>query len=116
MHATSLRAAVLAALATLALAGCERDAGDRTVGQKLDHAIDRTQQKLAEAGEKTQAALDKAGESVVNAGDKIAQKTEEAAVAGKDATGSGAGADGVVQTRKAVTDAGITRPRQNDQL
>jgi hyperosmotically inducible protein len=127
MHATSLRAAVLAALATLALAGCERDAGDRTVGQKLDHAIDRTQQKLAEAGdktqqklaeagEKTQAALDKAGESVVNAGDKIAQKTEDAAVAVKDATVSGPVANGVVQTGKAVTDAAITASIKTDLL
>ena len=114
MHATSLRAAVLAALATLALAGCDRDAGDRTVGQKLDHAIDRTQQKLAEAGDKTQAALSNAGESIVNAGDKIAQKTGEAAVAVQDATVPVA--DGVVQTGKAMTDAAITASIKTDLL
>ena len=127
MHATSLRAAVCAALATLALSGCERDAGDRTVGQKLDNAIDRTQQKLAEAGEKTQqklaeagdktqVALANAGEKIVNAGDKIAQKTGEAAVAVQDATVSGPVASGVVETGKAVSDAAITASIKTDLL
>ncbi len=127
MHATSLRAAVLAALATLALAGCDRDAGDRTVGQKLDNAIDRTQQKLAEAGEKTeqklaeagdkaQVALANVGESLLNAGDGIAQKTDAAAVAVKEATVSGRVANGVVETGKAVSDAAITASIKTDFL
>src|SRR5258708_6080848 len=116
MQATSLRAAVLATLAILALAGCDRDAGDRTVGQKLDHAIDRTQQKLAEAGDKTQAALTDAGESIAKAGDKIAQKTGEAAVAVQEATVSGPVVDGMAQTGKAMTDAAITASIKTDFL
>jgi len=45
MNADILRVALAAALASLALAGCQREAGEPTVGQKLDNAIDRTQQK-----------------------------------------------------------------------
>ena len=125
MHAISLRAAVIAALATLALAGCEREAGDRTVGQKLDNAIDRTQQKIAaagektqqkivEAGDKTQEALANAGEKIANAGDKIAQKTGEAAVAVQEATAPVS--SGVAESGKAVSDAAITASIKTDLL
>ena len=47
MNATSLRAALLAAAAALLLCGCQREPGEATVGQKLDNAIDSTQQNLA---------------------------------------------------------------------
>jgi len=125
MHATSLRAAVIAALATLALAGCQRDGGGPTVGQKLDNAIDRTQQKLAEAGDKTQqkiieagdktqVAIANAGEKIANAGDKIVQKTGEAAVAVQEATAPVA--TGVVESGKAVNDAAITASIKTDLL
>ena len=126
MHATSLRAVLAAALATLALAGCNRDAGDRTVGQKLDNAIDRTQQKLAaagekttqtlaEAGDKTQAALSTAGEKLANAGDKIAQKTGEAVVAVQETTVPAVAA-GVSDAGKAMSDAAITASIKTDFL
>lgn len=108
MHATSLRAAVVAALATLALAGCDREAGDRTVGQKLDNAIDRTQQKLAEAGEKTQQKL-------ANAGDKIARKTGEAVVAVQAATAPVV-ASAAAETGKVMSDAAITASIKTDLL
>ena len=125
MHATSLRAAVAVALATLALAGCEREAGDRTVGQKLDNAIDRTQQKIAaagdktqqkivEAGDKTQAVIADTGERMANVGEKIVQKTGEAAVAVQEATAPVA--QGVVATGKAVSDAAITASIKTDLL
>ena len=125
MHATSLRAAVAAALATLALAGCEREAGDRTVGQKLDNAIDRTQQKIAEAGDKTQqkiveaadktqAVIANAGEKIANAGDKVLQKTGEAAIAVQEVTAPVA--EGVVASGKAVSDAAITASIKTDLL
>jgi osmotically-inducible protein OsmY len=63
---STLRAAVIAALAALALAACDRDAtntADRngaTVGQKLDRAIDKTGRKLDEAGDKIAAATERA--------------------------------------------------------
>lgn len=57
MRTNSLRVAVIAALAALSLAACDRTDG-RTVGQKLDSAVDKTQQKLDAAGEKIAAATD----------------------------------------------------------
>jgi osmotically-inducible protein OsmY len=124
MHATSLRAAVIAVLATLALAGCQRE--NPTVGQKLDNAIDRTQQKINEAGEKTQQKLveagDKtqvvianAGEKIANAGDKIVQKTGDAAVAVQERAVEPV-ARGVVESGKAVNDAAITASIKTDLL
>jgi hyperosmotically inducible periplasmic protein len=119
MKATSLRTAVIAALATFALAACDRDAGDRTVGQKIDHAIDRTQQKLAEAGEKTQQKLAEAGEktqqALSQAGDKIAQETGKAVVATQEATVTTA-SNGATETGKVMTDAAITASIKTDLL
>jgi hypothetical protein len=72
---STLGAAVVAALAVLCLAGCDRDtanSADRngaTVGQKLDSAIDRTQQKLAEVGQKTEDRLDAVGQKIAAASD-----------------------------------------------
>ena len=126
MHANSVRAALIAALAALALAGCEREAGERTVGQRLDNAIDRTQQKLAaagektqqklaEAGDKTQSALANAGDKIADAGDKIAQKTGEAAVRAQEATVSTV-AGGASDAGKAMSDAAITASIKTDFL
>jgi osmotically-inducible protein OsmY len=108
MNAKILRAAVLAALASLALGGCNREPGDSTVGQKLDNAIDRTQQKLASAGQTTSQAVAEAGEktsqklsevgdktqaAVANAADKVAEKTGQAVTAVQEASVSPAVAD-----------------------
>ena len=108
MKATSLRAAVIAALATFALAACDRDAGDRTVGQKIDHAIDKTQQKLAEAGEKTQQTLSQAG-------DRIAQETGKAAVAVQEATVTTASTV-AAEPGKVMADTAITASIKTDFL
>lgn len=119
MHATSLRAALIAALATLALAGCHREAGDQTVGQKIDNALDRTQQKLAEAGEKTQEKLAAAGEktqiALSQAGDKIAEETGKAAVAVQEATVKTTNG-GATETGKAMSDTAITASIKTDFL
>jgi hyperosmotically inducible protein len=119
MHATSLRAAAIAALATLALAACDREPGDRTVGQKLDNAIDRTQQKLAEAGDKTSQKLAEAGDktqlALANAADKVAQKTGEA-VATVNETAVAPVAESAAATGKAMTDAAITASIKTDFL
>jgi hyperosmotically inducible periplasmic protein len=109
MNATSLRVTLLAtaAAAALLLSACQREAGDATVGQKLDKAIDRTQEKLAEAGDKTQVA-------VANAADKVVQKTDQAVAAVQDAAvpiGNGAADAG-----KGLSDAAITASIKTDLL
>jgi hyperosmotically inducible protein len=119
MNATSLRVALLAAAAALAVAACDREAGDRSVGQKLDSAIDRTQQKLAEAGEKTSQKLAEAGDktqlAVVNAADKVVATTGQAVSAVQEATVAPL-SNGAAETGKAVNDTAITASIKTDFL
>jgi osmotically-inducible protein OsmY len=99
MRTPILRAALVAALAGLALGACDRTAtgDDRTVGQKLDRAVEKTQQKLAEAGEKTQETIKEnapkveeklkaAGERIAAATDRVVDKTKEVAHDAKHTT------------------------------
>lgn len=122
MNAT-FRAALTAAIASLALAACDRDGGDRTVGQKLDSAIDRTQQKLAEAGEKTSQKLQEAGDktqvALTNAADKVVAKTGEAVTAVQESTvapAANAVSAGAAETGKVMTDTAITASIKTDFL
>ena len=127
MHATTLRAAVLAAIAALALAGCHRESGDHTVGQKIDNALDRTQQKLAEAGQKTEQKLAEAGEktqqALSQAGEKISEHTGKAVVAVQEATTTKPAGDGTTtvtttttEPGKALSDTAITASIKTDFL
>lgn len=107
MQDSTLRAALIAAIAAAALAGCDRTSDGRTVGQKLDTAIEKSQQKLAEAGEKTQQTirenapkveqkLDAAGERIATATHQVVEKTKGVARETKDAA--------VTTTREARTE------------
>jgi osmotically-inducible protein OsmY len=108
MQARILRASFVA-LAALAVVACDRTTtDDRTVGQKLDRAVEKTQQKLAEAGEKTKETikenapkveqkLNAAGERIAAATDKVVDKTREVARDAKDTT--------VTTTREVGSDA-----------
>ena len=90
MTTTILRAATAAAIAALTLSACHRDSGDQTVGQRLDTAIDRTQQKLNEAGTKAEQKLSEAGQKAEQklneAGAKIATATDNTVASVKEAT------------------------------
>ena len=95
MTTTRLKTLAVAALGALALAACD-DRTDRTVGQKLDSALERTQQKLASAG------------------DKIAQQTDRAATNLKEKTNAAATAsDG---SPKPMSDTAITASIKTDFL
>ena len=94
MNANILRVALGAALASVALAGCQREAGAPTVGQKLDSAIDHTQ----ELGGRAEAAL-------TVAADKVIEKTGQAVTAVSDASLS-----------PAVNDTAITASIKTDFL
>ncbi len=111
MKANILRAALLAAFSSLALAGCHRESGEASVGQKVDTAIDRTQEKLSAAGAATSQAVSDAGEktsqklaemgdktqaAVSNAADKVAEKTGQAVNAVQEASSSPAVADAAI--------------------
>lgn len=116
---TTLRAAVVAALATLVLAGCDREADRRTVGQKLDSAIDKTQQKLTEAGDKTSRKISEAGDktqvALANAADTVAARTGEAVAAVQETTGP-AISNGATEAGKAMSDTAITASIKTDFL
>ena len=138
------RLAALSLFATLGITACDRTKSannepqpPQTVGQKLDAAIDRTQQKIAEAGDKASQQLSQAGDktmeklsqagqkteaALASAGDKIAEKTNEAVSAVKSSTGTTevtAGTTGTATTQPAtsrVNDAAITASIKTDFL
>lgn len=72
------RPAIIATLVGIALmaSGCDKytDSG-QTVGQKLDSAIDKTNDKIVAAGDKVGQKVDQAGAAVVNAGESISSST-----------------------------------------
>ena len=90
--------AFVVVLAGLSISACE-DRSDRTVGQKIDNALQRTKQELA------------------NAGDKIAQQTDRAVGAVKEKTA----ADGTTPAAqpdkgRVVSDTAITASIKTDFL
>ena len=95
MTTNRLKTLAVAALGALALTACD-DRTDRTVGQKLDSALERTQQKLASAG------------------DKIAQQTDRAATNLKEKTAAAANAP--EGTPKPMSDTAITASIKTDFL
>ena len=74
MKTTSARLIATAALTAVVLIACD-DRTDRTVGQKIDSALSRTQEKLARAGDKIAQQTDKAVESVKRTGDEVTHQT-----------------------------------------
>jgi hyperosmotically inducible periplasmic protein len=84
---------VLTLAAAFGLAACDRT--DRTVGEKIDSALERTQQKLAAAG------------------DKIAQQTDRAVGAVKDKTPAADTGTGATRT---MSDGAITASIKTDFL
>ena len=95
---TILITALAVVMAGLTLGACD-DRSDRTVGQKIDSALERTQQKLAAAG------------------DKIARQTDRAVSTVKEKTAGDATANGVAaETGRAVTDGAITASIKTDFL
>jgi osmotically-inducible protein OsmY len=99
MNNTLLRAALCALFAATTLAACEQQgAGDRTLGQRVDNAVSRSEAKLAEVGHKTSQELAQVGEktkvALADAGEKTkvaladaGEKTQAAASPGDDSHG-----------------------------
>jgi hyperosmotically inducible protein len=137
MNADRLSAslAALSIFATVGITACDRtkSAGNepqspQTVGQKLDAAIDRTQQKIAEAGDKASQQLSVAGDKTMEklsqagqkteaalstAGDKIAEKTNEAVSAVKTSTGT---TEVTTTTTGTTAEAAAAQPAQTSRV
>jgi hyperosmotically inducible protein len=129
MNATPLRATLIAAATAVVLSACTREAGEPTVGQKLDNAIDRTEKKLADAGEKTSRGFSDASEktsqklaeagdkvqvAASNVADKVVQKTDQAVAAVQDAAAPIG--NSATEAGKGLSDAAITASIKTDIL
>jgi hyperosmotically inducible protein len=102
MKTNSLRVAVIAALAALSLAACDRNDG-RTVGQKLDSAVDKTQQKL-----------DAAGDKIADASNQVVASTKDAMRDAKADVKAGANDVRTSDTARAMSDTAITASIRTD--
>ena len=102
---THVMLAAVGAGVVLALAACDRDTTTQarneaeSVGRKVDHALERTQEKLAAAGEKTQRKLAEAGDKLQPqleaAGERMAAAGEQVAATVKGtAAADGRAGDG----------------------
>ena len=117
MNANALRAAIVAAFATVALAACQQQAGDRTVGQKIDKALETSKEKLAAAGEKTREKLAEVGDQtrkeLSEASDKTQQKLAEVGAKTEQAASQ---ATGGRDAGEVVNDTAITASIKTDYL
>jgi hyperosmotically inducible periplasmic protein len=105
---------LLAVLAAAALAvACDRN-GDDTMGQKIDRAIDTTQQKLAAAGDRIAVETDRAVSALKQ------EKTEKVAQAGGNGTtatdASGDKPAGARSAEGRMSDTAITASIKTDYL
>ena len=106
MNANALRAAIVVAFATAALTACQQQAGDRTVGQKIDSALQTTKEKVEAAGEKTR-------EKLAEASDKTQQKLAEVGAKTDEAVSKAAGGR---DSGEVVNDTAITASIKTDYL
>ena len=101
-------------------AGYSGERTGTTVGQKIDNALDKTQQKLSEAGQKTEQKLDEAGQKISAATDRAVASTKEAATDVKNATIATANdvrtEVNTGQTGRAIDDTAITASVKTDLL
>jgi osmotically-inducible protein OsmY len=107
-------AAVAGSVALLTLAACDRESATQArneaerLGQKVDQALDRTQEKLAAAGDRLQPKLEAAGERIASAGEQVAATVT---------TGPRTSVSGIPEsTRASLGDAAITASIKTDFL
>lgn len=108
MRSQATSTAIAASIALLTLAACDRETTTQArneagrLGQKVDHALDRTQEKLAAAGDKLQPKLEAAGERIASAGEQVAATVKDATTPDGNAERS-ASANGGTTTTTTVT-------------
>ena len=90
-----LGAALAAALACVALAGCDRaertsGTSDGTVGQKVDRGLAQTKEELKRAGEQVKPTLERAGDSIERGVQQVKPTLDKAGEKIKEAAGSDA--------------------------
>ncbi len=87
MNTSKTIAAISAVLLAVGLSACDKyTSSGETVGQKVDKAIDKTNEKVADVGDKVGATVDKAGSTVANAAASVSDKAAETTTAINDGT------------------------------
>ena len=67
-----------AAFAAIGTAGCDKyTSSGQTVGQKVDQAIDKTNEKVAVVGDKVGATVDKAGAAVAQVATSVSDRAAD---------------------------------------
>ncbi|MBL8524730.1 MAG: BON domain-containing protein [Betaproteobacteria bacterium] len=87
MNTSKTIAAISAVLLAVGLSACDKyTSSGETVGQKVDKAIDKTNEKVANVGDKVGATVDKAGSTVANVAGSVSDKAAETTTAINDGT------------------------------
>lgn len=96
--------AVMTLGAMLSVSGCDKytDSG-KTVGQKLDSAIDKTNASVVAVGEKIEKKVDQAGAAVAGAGASISNTTGNAVDTAGNAVFSKVDQVGIIAEDSAIT-------------
>jgi osmotically-inducible protein OsmY len=100
----SLRAAVIAALASLAVAACDQQ------------TTQQAKREAADAGHKINNALERTGEKIADATRKATAEVKEAAADAKDKTASTTANAGTTDTGRVLSDTAITASIKTDYL
>lgn len=137
MKTNLLGVAIAAALASVALAACDRTTQDRAdqegreIAQKANSALATTEQKLKEAGHVAKEKLDQAGEktshalhdagartdaAVSSAGEKTHEKLAQADDKAHESASNAAASDTARDTRGVMGDSAITASIKTDFL
>jgi hyperosmotically inducible periplasmic protein len=75
-HLITAAALLLGVAGLLALAGCSRDAPERTAGERLDTAVEKTEEKLGEARQSVEDAAKATGTAITDTAITAAVKTQ----------------------------------------
>ena len=71
---------IVTSIAALGLSACGPDVGNRTAGQKVGQAIDRTQSAVEKAGEKSVQAVENAADKAADAMKDAGKSVQDAAI------------------------------------
>ena len=64
-------------LLVFSFAACEKEGPAEKAGEKVDKAVENTQEKMEEAGEKMEETAEKAGDKMEEAGEEVKESTQK---------------------------------------
>ena len=97
MNTLNMKYAAVAAIALVALMGCEEVAPERTAGQKLDLAIESTRDIVLDTSRKAGEKSDHAVQALKDARDAVGERATDVAVAVDDTAITGSVKAGILK-------------------